>query len=140
MRVKNRLLNVLRASRIAVAIIGSIAGFAVIGGVLQSLALDDWHLSAIICVLLGVLLACYLWWRESYYVERSALLHGFALFSCWMAGLALYCNLAWDLWAAGVPMDIGTVHYGRMAEHYWLGPISLAYAGICFATLRWQRK
>lgn len=52
------------------------------------------------------------------------------------AGLALYLNVTWALWAAGMPVDVATLRDDRMGEHYWLGPLALAYAVACYATLR----
>lgn len=52
------------------------------------------------------------------------------------AGLAAYAVAAWALWAAGVPIDIGTVRDGQMARHFWLGPAVLAWAVVAWVIYR----
>lgn len=52
------------------------------------------------------------------------------------AGFAAYTITAWALWAAGVPIDIGTVRNGQMSQNAWLGPAVLAWAVVSWVIYR----
>lgn len=90
--------------------------------------------NALACIVAGVALffaiAGYYPAGSSRAVQWYRYTFGFA------AGLAASTICTWGLWAAGVPIDNGTVRRGIMAEHYWLGPAMLAYAVVCWAFYR----
>lgn len=50
--------------------------------------------------------------------------------------LAVFSNLAFFAWIFGLPLEMGVVRKGKMAEHYWLGPITLVYAVILWGQLK----
>ena len=52
------------------------------------------------------------------------------------AAAAVFLNLAWCLWAIGVPIDIGAARRGQLNGRYWVGPLSMAYAAICWLFYR----
>lgn len=116
---------ILRKPLIALAVASLLIS---LGCLITGLLLGDGALNALGCLFSGVTLASYLWVTKPQ--GHQTLLY--AVFSL-MAGLALYANLAWILWALKLPMDLGTVRDGRMAEHFWLGPATLVYAVICYA-------
>ncbi len=130
--------NVLKTSRKAAVALGILQALIVAGGVPIAIELRHGGLMALNCLFVGGTLSCYMWWREASYEDRSVLDHLLASMTALMCGLALYANLTWALWAAGVPIDIGTVRDGRMAEHYWLGPFTLLYALGCYCLLHWR--
>ncbi|WP_321935469.1 hypothetical protein [Paraburkholderia sp. J8-2] len=51
-------------------------------------------------------------------------------------GFAADVVLTWGLWAAGFPIENGTVRRGLMPENYWLGPAMLAYAVVVWVVYR----
>lgn len=53
-----------------------------------------------------------------------------------MAGLAAVANLYWLLFAAGAPLDLSAARAMLLAEQFWLGPVTLAWAGICWVLFR----
>ena len=133
-------MTLLKFSRITAIAIGIYAALSTIGGLVLGFAVQNGTYIAVGCLMAGVALSCSLWWLFTREKELSVWdvigRIGFA----GSAGLALYSNLAWGLWALGVPMDLGTVREGRMGENYWLGPATLAYAVFCYATIRWPSK
>jgi hypothetical protein len=131
-------MNVLGGSRKVAVALGVLQALVVLGGAPIAVELHHGGLMALTCLFAGGVLSCYVWWREAAHEERSMLDHGLAFVTSLMCGLALYANLTWSLWAAGVPIDIGTVRDGRMGEHYWLGPLTLAYAAVCYGLLHWR--
>lgn len=130
-------MNLLKLSRVAAIFVGVFFALAALGGGLLGLTLKHGTFIALACLSAGVSLSCFLWTRESRYEDRTKLNHALAAGFALTAGLALYANVAWALWALGVPVDIGTVRDGRMGEHYWLGPFTLLYAIACYTALHW---
>lgn len=57
-----------------------------------------------------------------------------------LCGLATYANLAWLIWKFGFPVDVGSFAEGRMGEHYWLGPLLIAYSVALVASLIWWSR
>lgn len=53
-----------------------------------------------------------------------------------VVALAVFSNLSFLAWIAGLPLEMGGVKQGKMAEHYWLGPITLVYAVIVWGQLK----
>jgi hypothetical protein len=133
-------INILRTSRLVALGVGFFAVFAAIGSAFLGAVLSHGGYVAMACLLAGVGLASYLWWREAHRETRTLGNHIVALTFAIAAGLALYANLTWGLWMTGVPMELGTIRHGRMYEHYWLGPLTLLYAIVCYALLRWSES
>lgn len=128
----------LTASQRFVVLLGCLAAVLCFSGFFLGFQLKHGGYIAFGALFGGVTLSCYLWIRTT----RTFALKGQLDFLCALsfvlvAGLALYSNVAWALWAIGVPVDIGTVRDGRMSEHYWLGPFTLAYAAVSYGALRW---
>jgi hypothetical protein len=127
-------------SRCIIAGIGVFFGLATLGGFSLGFTLWNGDFIAIACLSSGVALSSYLWWsltaKEAPNGLDCIVFVSFVL----AAGLSLYVNLAWALWALKVPVSIGTVRDGHMAENYWLGPASLLYTIICYVSMKWQNR
>lgn len=132
-------MKVLSASRKIAIALGVLQVLIVMGGLPIAVELHHGGLVALTCLFAGGVLSCYVWWREAANEDRSRLDHCLAVMTALICGLALYANLTWALWAAGVPIDIGTVRDGRMGENYWLGPFTLVYALACYCLLHWRQ-
>jgi hypothetical protein len=128
-------------SRHAAAGLGVVCGLVTLGGFALGLALRHGDMLALSCLTAGLALSCYLWWT---WAAEPVLRKGLNLIvlvsATATAGLALYSNLAYGVWIAGLPLSLGTVANGKMAEHYWLGPFTLAYAALNYAMLKRCRK
>lgn len=124
-----------RKAALGLAVISGISG---IGGLILGFHFQHGGFLAMACLMTGVALSSGLWWNETRREIPNASLHLLVLSFALVSGLALYANLSWAIWAAGFPMEIGTVKDGRMGEHYWLGPFTLVYAVFCYAMLRRQ--
>lgn len=125
----------LRITRALSATIGTLSALAAAGGVLlysAGIANDV----AAPCFFAGLTLACLIWWHQSQHTARRLLEHLAAANFSAMAGLALYANLVWALWAQGAPVDLELATNGQMGEHFWLGPFTLVYAGLCYLAVR----
>lgn len=133
-------MKILQTSRYIAAIAGVFALLTSIGAAFLGSYLHHGGYIALSCFAAGLTLACALWWRESKHEARSLLTHLTAFSFAMTAGLALYANVVWALWSAGVPVDIGTVRDGRMGEYYWLGPFTLVYAVFCYIILILDNK
>lgn len=132
-------MNTLKMTRWAAIVVGSLSAIMVPGGFLLGHMLQHGGYIAASSFYAGIALTCYLWWRESFTEGRTLTSHLMAFNFALMGGLALYANLSWALWAAGVPVDLGIVRDGRMGEHYWLGPFTLIFAVFCYAVLHWPK-
>ncbi|WKB50532.1 hypothetical protein [Eleftheria terrae] len=92
------------------------------------------------CLSAGIALSSLMWGR--YQPSRQDSLLGRLACASFVlcSGLALYTNFAWALWALGMPMSLGAVEDGKMGEHDWLGPFTLAYAAVCYGIWKGSSK
>lgn len=66
----------------------------------------------------------------AFWTRASRYLFAFA------GGMAANVVLTWGMWAAGFPIDNGTVRRGLMGENYWLGPVLIIYAVLVWLAYR----
>lgn len=138
MDTPSKSVNVTR--RIA-AVVGIFFVLATIGGFPLGVVMRDGSMLAIASLSAGIALACGLWWSWAREPILFKDLNVIALVSTTLtAGLALYSNLSYGIWALGMPMNIGTVANGRMGEHYWLGPLTLVYAVVSYLIMKMNIK
>ena len=129
-------MNLLKISRRLSVGIGIFASLAVIGGVIVTAAFLMAGVAALTCLMAGVVLTCFIWWRETKH-EPQDLFYYLGAFSFAMAaGLALYANLVFALWAAGIAVETGAARNGVMGSYYWMGPVALLYAIFAYALYR----
>jgi hypothetical protein len=117
----------------------AVLGFAVLevlGGLLFTAAVVHGGVIALTAFMAGVVVSLSLWWWTSNEAGRGVAHVAARLSFCAVGGLAFYSNVTYVLWAAGVPLDLGIVRDGRMGEHFWLGPFTLAYAVFAFVVLK----
>lgn len=120
---------IIRMTRYAAAAIGIFFSLAAIGGFLLGILARNGDFLAIACLSAGVALACALWWFWGQEPIMFKSINLIVLVSATTsAGLALYSNLVYGIWALGWPMSIGTVATGQMKGLYWLGPFTILYA------------
>lgn len=52
--------------------------------------------------------------------------------------LGIWASLAALLWTWGLELQVQAVRTGSIGQAWWLGPASLAWAGLSFAELAWN--
>jgi hypothetical protein len=110
-------------------------GLISLGGFLTGFALNDGHALAFACLSVGVLLATVLWMHYSASGKNTIGANRFMVpMFCLTAGMALYSNLSYFLWGAGFPMAIRAIENGAMQGKFWLPPLTLFWAVLCW----WQ--
>lgn len=50
--------------------------------------------------------------------------------------LAIWSVVTYALWLAGVPLKIGTIQEGHMAENWWLPGFTVIWAALCYRSLK----
>lgn len=90
--------------------------------------------------IVGLMCGGYAWAFTARYSSRSLIDKVMRVGFSANVALAVFCNLAYMLWIAGMPLEMGIVKDGRMAEHYWLGPFTLIYAVVMWFTLNKSSK
>jgi len=125
-------------SRRAAAMVASFSGLIVLGAFSLGLPLQDDRFLALACLFSGFMLTGGLWWglakNQKYITGSNVILLGTFVV---VAGLALYSNLAYLLWALGLPMGIGTSANGQMGHVYWLPPTTLLYTIFSWVMLKY---
>ncbi|MBK8168669.1 MAG: hypothetical protein IPK64_22200 [bacterium] len=121
---------------------GALAGAAAAGAGVWGAARADGLALAWACWLAGGALAAWAWRRAARWLppdppDAAAVMAGaFAA----MAGLAGAANGYWLLFAAGAPLGLSAARAALLAEQFWLGPVALAWAGICWGLFRWSLR
>lgn len=112
----------------------------VIGGVvLSTLLVLNGTVVALTSLTAGIAVSLGLWWWTADEGGKG-IMHSMARVAfVATAGLAFYTILTYVLWASGIPLDLGVVQAGRMGEHYWLGPFTLAYSVVAYIVLKQRR-
>ena len=129
-------MNLLKVSRWISVGIGIFASLAVIGGVMVTAAFQMAGVAALTCLMAGIALTCYIWWRETKH-EPQDFFYYLGVFSFAIAaGFALFANLVFAFWAAGITVETGTARNGVMGDYYWMGPVALLYAIFVYAVYR----
>jgi len=86
--------------------------------------------------IIGLCAGGYTWAHSARWNLSGALMRAMRVVLSAIVALAVYSNLSFAVWAAGLPIDLGIVRNGRMAEHYWLGPITLVYAVVMWVMVK----
>lgn len=129
------------ASRILPAAIAAFCAVAALGGFALGFGLGDGHALAVACLLSGVALAPLLWLRYGPIVSGAPMLSQMmTVIFCCTAGLALYSNLSYLLWVLGFPMAIRAIETGAMRGNWWLGPVTLLWAVVCWWNIDKRKK
>lgn len=135
------MLTPLTVGRWIAAAVGIFFGMSAFGGLMLGITTRHGGFLAVACLSAGIALGSGMWWHLSRFPTYRDPLMGLSLISvCLVAGLALDSNLTYLLWGIGFPMEIGTVKDGRMAEVYWLPPLTLLYAVFGYAVLTYLAK
>jgi hypothetical protein len=128
--------------RMLVRLVFAAALLEVMGGVILGSYFhwEDGRVTALTILFAGAATSLLLW-----YWSRGVKTNGFLdtmvrVSFCGCGGLAVYANLGYALWAAGVPLELGVVRDGHMGEHFWLGPFTAAYALFCWASMRYSSR
>ncbi len=50
--------------------------------------------------------------------------------------LGVWASSSYAFWLMRVPLKIGTISNGKIADQWWLGPVCLIWAGLAYAELR----
>ncbi|MQA40617.1 hypothetical protein [Rugamonas aquatica] len=118
------------------AAIGIVFAMSALGGLMLGIRARSGAFLAIACMSAGFALTAGMWWHLSRNPSYRRQFMGLTLLSvCLVSGLALYSNLVYLLWGIGLPLDIGTVKAGKMGNAYWLPPLTLRYAVVCYVGL-----
>lgn len=82
--------------------------------------------------LLGLFCGGYSWTHLSRWPAKNLLEKTVNVALSGLVALSAFSNLSYLAWIVGLPLELGVVKDGRMAEQWWLGPTTLLWTVVCW--------